>query len=366
MDILLFIFILVALIVVHEFGHFVVAKLAKMRVEEFGIGYPPRALTYYRKDGTDYTLNWLPFGGFVKIYGEDDSASGTPHPDSFAAKPYHMQALVLVAGILMNIVFAWALFSMIAALGVPRALSGAEALATPGAELVVSRVVPLSPADKAGIVPGDTIVRMEGAQGVFESVSAEEFTAYVAQATVGEELTITLQNKDEARTTIVSPQTGIVPDAPERAALGVGVASVAMVKSPWWQAPLDGLQITINATQQVAVGLVSFFAGIVSLNADLSQVSGPVGIVGAVGDASTSGLVALLSLTAIISINLALVNLLPVPALDGGRLLFVLIEAVRRKPIPQGIAASLNTVGFALLLLLMLVVTASDIFKLLG
>lgn len=366
MTILLFLVILVALIVVHEFGHFVLAKLFKMRVEEFGIGYPPRALTYARKDGTDYTLNWLPFGGFVKIYGEDDSATGSPASDSFASKPRIQQALVLLAGIGMNIFFAWILFALAVGIGMPRALTHEEALSIPDAHLVVSRVVAGSPAEKAGLIVGDTISTVSAGEKEVADHSAESFTGFISTLPSEIPVRITVLRDGETKEIEALPAKNVVPNDPERIALGVGVASVGTVSAVWWQAPLEGLRITWNATEQIAVGLVHFFGSLATFTADLSQVAGPVGIAGAVGDASASGLASLLTLTAVISINLALVNLIPVPALDGGRLLFVIIEAITRKPIPQGVAGAANTIGFGLLILLMLVITASDIFKLIG
>ncbi len=366
MTILLFIAVLVVLIVVHELGHFIVAKIARMRVEEFGIGYPPRAYTFMKKEGTEYTLNWLPFGGFVKIYGEDDSATGTPSPDSFAAKPRIVQALVLVAGILMNIIFAWVLFSIALGIGMPRVLTGDAAFTTPDAKLVVSRVVADSPAALAGLKEGDVITNATTDETVFQSKSAEAFTAFIASSREGTPMRMEVLRKNETLSLEAVPMPGVIANDPERMALGLGVATVGTVSVAFWQAPLEGVFITWEATKQIAVGLVTFFSSILTFSADLSQVAGPVGIAGAVGDASASGIVALLTLTAVISINLALVNVLPVPALDGGRLLFVLIESIIRKPIPQGVAAATNTIGFGLLILLMLVITASDIFKLVG
>jgi len=365
MTILLFLLVLVILIVVHELGHFFTAKLAVMRVDEFGIGYPPKAYTMFKKDGTEYTLNWLPFGGFVKIHGEDDSASGSPSPDSFASKPRIVQAIVLVAGIVMNIVFAWILISISLGLGMPRALSAEEAAVTPGSELVVSHILADSPAATAGLTPTDVIVSAERGDVVFTGTDAGAFTAFVASGEPESPITFTVERNGEVKTIEATPATGVVESDPSRYALGLGVAALGTVAVPWYEAPIQGALMTWELIKQVAVGLVAFFGSVFTLSADLSEVAGPVGIAGAVGDASATGIVALLTLTAVISINLALVNLLPLPALDGGRLLFVAIEAVTRKPIPQGAANIANTLGFAFLILLMVAVTASDIFKLL-
>ncbi|HRH24053.1 MAG TPA: M50 family metallopeptidase [Candidatus Paceibacterota bacterium] len=363
MTIIIFILVLVALIVVHELGHFFAAKWAGMRVDEFGIGYPPRAWTFWKHNGTEYTLNWLPFGGFVKIFGEDESAEGgVKATDSFVSKPHYVQALVLIAGIAMNIVFAWALLSLTLAIGLPRGLSDAEIPLAEDAALAVARVVADSPAADAGLKEGDIIRSASYDTTTFTGADADAFTAFIAESD-GEDVVLSVLRAGEPVTLTAHPETLIVPTDPDRLALGIGIGAVGTVTTPWWQAPIEGAVLTWNVTQQVAVGLIHFFGGIFTFTADLSQVSGPIGIAGAVGTASDTSLAALLSLMAVISINLALINIIPVPALDGGRLLFVIIEAITRKPIPNGVANALNTGGFALLILLMLVVTASDLWK---
>ncbi len=364
MSIILFIVVLVALIVVHEFGHLIAAKVFKMRVDEFGIGYPPRAMTFYRKGGTDYTLNWLPFGGFVKIFGEDGEPGAAPSADSFAAKPKWQQALVLVAGIAMNLVFAWVLLSITLAGGMPRTISAEEALQVADSQIVISRVIAGSPAERAGLQAGDEVVGAQAGDTLFEGATAESFTAFIAQG--GEQgLGLTILRDGETLILSARPEVGTIAEDPSRAALGVGVATVTSTPVPLLEAPIEGAKVTTTATLAIGEGLIHFFGSIFTFTADLSQVAGPIGIAGAVGDASASGLLALLSLTAVISINLALINLIPIPALDGGRLLFVLIEAITRRPISAKVAGAVNGIGFALLILLMVVITASDILKLL-
>lgn len=367
MSIILFILILVALIVVHELGHFLVAKWCGMKVEEFGIGYPPRAWTFMRRSGTNYTLNWLPFGGFVKIKGEDgenkrQEGKGKGQGDSFVDKPYWQQAVVLIAGIAMNIVFAWVLFSVALALGMPRVLTDTEVPRAHNVSLVISHVMEDSPASAAGLLAGDKIQRAIAEGTEFTGAASTDFTAFVGSQE-SEPVTLLIQRGEENLMLSVVPETGVILEAPGRAALGVGVAPVGIVPVPFYAAPIEGAKLTWSVTEQVAVGLAHFFAGLFTLSADLSQVSGPLGIAGAVGDASANGLIALFMLTAIISINLALINIIPIPALDGGRLLFVLIEWVTRKPIPAGVTGAMNGVGFVFLILLMIIVTASDLWK---
>jgi len=364
--VLIFVLVLVALILVHEFGHFVAAKLSGMRVDEFGIGYPPKAWGVKRGE-TEYTLNWLPFGGFVRIYGEDEAAVQEDPKDghrAFFRKPRVLQALVLLAGILMNLVFAWLLLAITLGLGAPRALDPEELSTASDPYVLVASVMPGSPAEEAGFKPGDRIVRATAGADLFMSADADAFTAFVSGS--DEAITFTLENGGQERTVSATPRAGLSLEDPERLVLGVGVASVGVVRTPWHAAPLEGLTLTWELTKATAIGLVGFFGSIFTLSADLSQVSGPVGIAGAVGDAAGTGLSELLTLTAVISINLALINLLPIPALDGGRLLFVAIEAVIRRPLSRRFQNWVNATGFAFLILLMIVVTASDIFKIAG
>lgn len=365
MGIFVFIVVLVALIVVHELGHFFAAKWSGMKVEEFGLGYPPKAATIAVKNGTAYTLNWLPFGGFVKIKGEDgEEGGGQAGSDSFAAKPYYLQAIVILAGIAMNLLFAWALLSITLSLGMPRVLTDEEAASAPSAELVISHVVVGTPAEEAGLKQGDIIIKTLAGEESYEGTATSGFTEFVAQ-NADAPVTLLVQRGEEEVLLSAIPEKGVIAADPERPALGVGIATVGTVPVPLHLAPIEGAKLTWGVTEQVARGLVSFFVGIVTFSADLSQVSGPLGIAGAVGDASETGIIALLTLTAVISINLALINVLPLPALDGGRLVFVLYEWVTRKKVPHAFAGAVNGVGFLLLILLMLVVTASDIMKLL-
>ncbi len=365
MEIILLIVVLVVLILVHEFGHFVVAKLSGMRVDEFGIGYPPRALMIGKRGETEYTLNWLPFGGFVKIYGEDSDAVSTDGR-AFTDKNRFLQALVLLAGIVMNLLFAWILISGSLAFGTPRALDDSEIAQAKDAVITVSDILPGSPAEDAGLKIGDMIRKAITPAETFTSADPKAFTDFVAKDTNETPITFDIRRNGEEIILSAIPIKGTIVEQPERAALGVGIAVVGTVPVAFYKAPILGAQYTWEITKETAIGLGHFFAGIVTFSANLSQVTGPVGIAGAVGSASKAGLSALVSLTAIISINLALINLIPVPALDGGRLLFVIIESITRKRIHPNIAATVNTAGFGLLILLMLVVTAHDVWKLIG
>ena len=363
MSILIFLCVIVALIVVHEFGHLVAAKLAKMRVDEFGLGYPPRALTIGKIGETEYTLNWLPFGGFVKIYGEDGlTPEAAKEAGAFSSKSRFAQAIVLVAGITMNLVFAYVLITGALIMGTPRVLSEDEIANARNLELMVAQVLPGTPAAQAGLVPGDSILSAKDAKVEWSASDSKSFSEFVTSSG-GTPVMLTVKHNGEEKLVEATAKSGLNKNDPSRYALGIEVATVGTVPLSFTDAIVEGAHLTWVATKMTAIGLGHFFYGMLTFSADLSQISGPVGIAGIVGSASAQGLGDLLSIMAVISINLAIINIIPIPALDGGRLLFVIIESVIRRPIKASLANSVNMVGFAFLILIMVFVTAHDIFK---
>ncbi len=367
MSVLIFILVLLLLVLVHEWGHFIVAKKVGMRVDEFGFGFPPKLFS--RKYGeTEYSLNALPIGGFVKIYGEDALVQGdegrlqtTDSKRSFVARPRWAQALVLVAGVAMNALLAWVLFSAVYMIGAHEVVSEAEA--TPASELTVMSVAPGSAAADAGIPVGAEIVSIARGAATPVTLTPSAFRTFTGEAG-NTPLAIAYRINAEVYTVTVTPKSGSSLQEPDRPVIGVSLALVEEHAYPFRIAIWKGLQTTGTTLAAVTTGLFSFFSDIVSFSANLNDVSGPVGLVKIVGDASHTGIVALLQLTAFISLNLVVINLLPFPALDGGRLLFVMIEAIRRKAMPATLVMWANTAGFVLLLGLMAVVTVSDITKL--
>lgn len=356
MSLIIFLIILSALVFVHELGHFAVAKYFGIRVDEFGLGYPPRAKKLFRWKGTDFTLNWLPFGGFVKIFGENyaEGEESERAKDSFQYKNRGIQAAVLAAGVAGNFLFAWLLMS----LGFMTGLPAPESLGLPvkNTETVVTMVVAGSPAEEAGIRTGDAILALSrgGEQVAIES--PETASAFILESFAPVEFT--LKRGEEISKKTVTPSGEIIDGAP---AVGIAMEVVGTVKLPFFQSITEGFKTTLALTEATAVALGTFLGQALGGRADLSSVTGPVGLVGIVGDVTELGFGHLITLTALISINLSLINLLPFPALDGGRLLFVAIEAVSRRPIPPRVFNALNAAGFALLIFLMVLVTVRDV-----
>ena len=363
MSILIFFVVLFILVLVHEWGHFIVAKKTGMRVDEFGIGFPPKIFGI-KKGETEYTFNWLPIGGFVRIFGENKEAAFVETDESskgraFSDRPKWAQALVLVAGVVMNILFAWFLFSVTFMVGVQTIID--EQAATESSELFVIETLVDSP---AAVIPTNSVIANISYQDLgYDNPLPSEFSRVVGEAE-GNPVSITYTSDGKTETLSIAPVQGLVEGDPERYVLGASIVLIDKVSQPFLTAIWDGLTATLNGLVAITVGLYDLIAQAFVGDADFSQVAGPVGIVSMVGEAASFGFTALLTFTAIISLNLAVINMLPFPALDGGRLVFVAIEAVTRKEIPPEWAGRVNLVGFAILMLLMIAVTYNDILRL--
>lgn len=363
MSIIIFIIILGVLIFVHEAGHFLVAKWSKIRVDEFAIGFPPKLFSFTKK-GTKYALNLIPFGGYVKIFGEtpDEESSNPEAKDSFVNKSKWTQAAVLIAGITFNIIFAWILFSISFLSGFPSIVTEANRDRVFDPNVVITSVAENSPAMQSGIRVGDKVKSLvAGEVAILTEPTVEgvqEFISDHSESVIDIKL-VRANGLEEIIS--VTPAEGILED---KKAVGITMSLIGQLKLGLFGAMFEGAKMTVSMTKDVAKGLYGFIGDIFTGDADLNQVSGPIGIVGLVGDATQFGFVYLLGFTAFISLNLAVLNLIPFPALDGGRLLFVLIEGIIRKPIKTSVANTLNAVGFGILILLMIVVTVSDVVKL--
>lgn len=358
MTALLVIAILVLLIVVHEFGHFIAAKIFGVRVEEFGIGYPPRALTFGRWGGTEYTINWIPFGGFVRLYGDDETL--LRGKGSFIDSPRKSQAIILIAGVACNVLVGWLLFASAYHTGILHTVSEPG----PGAELLVTDIVTGSPADAAGIHQGDYIVDVTDSKGTHAEITPEGATDFFSSRG-GQDITIDFERGEEKMSATVRPAHAVVPGEAQRPAVGVGLALVTAGSVPWGEALKEAAVSTYNTLRLVTTGVAKLLWQTLQGAPNLQAVTGPIGLLSVVGQATQSGWGYVLSLAAFISINLAVINLIPIPALDGGRLVIVGLEALLRRRAPRLAIQLLNTVGIALIVLLMVAVTYNDITRLL-
>lgn len=350
--VIIFIAILGLIVFVHELGHFLVAKRAGMRVDEFGFGFPPRIFGI-KKGGTVYSINWIPLGGFVKIKGEngDEAEDG----DSFGAKSLPRRIAVILAGVTMNVVLAIVLFTGGYLFGVPQAVDTVP----PGA-IVSERTVRISgllsgsPAEKAGIMPGDVVVSADG-QAVSDSTSLRK----AIQGSTGE-MKITVMRDKAAKDIAVAPET--LKDTGTRG-IGVELIDVGTIRYPWYLAPIKGVETSIQALGAIFVSFYGLFVGLFS-GAGLSpDVSGPVGIAVITNEAVKIGFRYLIEFTALLSLNLAVVNVIPFPALDGGRFLFLVIEAIRGRAVSRRIEGWSHQIGFILLMLMILAVTYRDLVR---
>ena len=358
---LLVVGILVFLILVHELGHFFAAKLFNVKVEEFGLGYPPRAAVLKKHGDTEYTLNWIPFGGFVRMLGEN--ADAPKKKGSFSSAPRYAQAVILVAGVCMNFIAGWLLFAGALYAGIPHAVTAETA--GENAELVVSGILPGSPADDSEIIPGDEIVSVRDVASNEEATLTPEGVIEFVGARGGEELEITVLRSGEEVSSTIYPAHSVITESSNRPALGIGLVMVTSDSLPFFHSIAAALPLAVDKLTVVVYGFIEIFRNAFGDAPVLQGIVGPVGLVGVVGEASQHGIGSVLALAGFISINLVIVNLIPIPALDGGRLVLVAIESVIRRAAPRLAVGLLNSLGFAAIILLMVAVTYNDVVRLL-
>lgn len=348
-----FVLVVGMLVLVHELGHFFAARRAGVAVEEFGFGFPPRLWAKKTKKML-ISINWIPLGGFVKIKGVagDDHAVQTHHgaKDSFSSQSFTKRFLILFAGILMNILLSWVLLTGVYALGFSESING-EAIQTSLAKGTVSinLVLEGSPAEQAGVQAGDQIISIDG-QDVGSIQNAQ---SAISDSSTSTQLTLLRQNETvvlDVPVTTIGEVTGI----------GIGLA----VKYPAWVSIWLGLRESVKLIGLIFVGLAELIKGIFADGQVSEGVVGPVGIAVISGQAVQLGLVYVLYFAALLSANLAIFNLLPLPALDGGRLLFLLIERIQGKPVNQKTEAIVHGIGFISLLLLAALITLRDVIHL--
>lgn len=348
-----FLVVLAVLVFVHELGHFLAAKLSGVRVDEFSVGFPPRIFEKICGE-TKYSIGCVPFGGFVKIFGEN----GEEGDRAFVQKNRLIQFFILIAGILANVIFGWLLFSIALMSGLTISTDGAPAQFMTNERIAIMDVISPSPAASAGFSANESIVSANG-----KAVSAIADVQNAVKNSKGSPVQFSVK---EIGGTIENISVTPAKDAAAgNYEIGIEMDTVGEAHIPFFSALYDGARLTRTTIENIFAGFYSLVADAFKGRNDLGSVSGPVGIAKLVGEAEQIGFAYLLSFTAFISLNLAVINLVPFPALDGGRILFVVIEAIRRKNISAKTANAVNSVGFAILLVLLLVVTIKDVLHIL-
>lgn len=342
------IFIIGLLVFVHEFGHFITAKKAGCRVLEFGFGFPPRIFSV-KKGETTYSLNLIPLGGFVKIFGEE--GEGKEDKRSFAAKSVSKRALILFSGVAMNFVLAFFLFSLGAYIGSPEVVdSGSDNI-----KVHILNVSKNSPAEEAGIKMGDIVLKINGN----DVKNYEDVKKYVS-VTSTDKINVLIERGGKAfeKEAIFrkNPPSG-------EGSLGVELVQTGIVRYPPLTALWVGLKTTFLMTTGIFIFLYELIKELFITGTAEVQVAGPVGIAVMTGEAIKMGISYLIQFVAVLSVNLAVINILPFPALDGGRILFLGIEKIIKRKVSPSFENAVHTFGFILLIILMIAVTFKDISR---
>lgn len=382
--VLIFIAVLAVLVISHEFGHFITARKSGMKVDEFGFGFPPRIYGIRKLSkisnpretqwqsvwggknieelpipeghtaGTLYSFNLLPLGGFVKIKGEDATAHGGQDSDSFASKSAWKKTIVIVAGVFMNVVVAFVFLTLAYGIGSEQPIDpSADLRYVTNRYIEVEQVLSGMPAEQVGIKVQDRIMQV----GSLKNPRLTELQDYVNAHKDGKiSVTVIREGKEEN----FSVQPTVYKDS-GKAGLGVGIAEIGKVKYPWHLAVYHGAQSTLSGFKAVFVGFFTLLKSLFMGKGVGGDVSGPVGVAVMTGKVARLGIVYLLQFMALLSLNLAVLNILPIPALDGGRLLFVIIAKIIGRPVTPKIEQVVHGVGFLLLMALVLFITVHDL-----
>jgi len=357
MAIIIFIFCLSFLIFLHEFGHFLAAKKAGVKVEEFGFGYPPR-LFGIKKGETIYSLNTLPFGGFVKILGED--GRDRENRRSLASRRPKIKSQILIAGIVMNLIFGIGLLSFGYLLGLPVLVDEKNIGEVKNLNLSILNVSSKTPASEAGIKAGDILLRARADKEEIFGMTSETFQKFIKKYQ-GKEVVLTLQRQNQIfEKKVISRLNPPKGEGP----LGVVIGEAGTLRYPFFKSIAYGIRDGVKFFFNIFVALFYFVKSLILKTETIGGIIGPVGITAMGAQVVRLGVNYLLQFLAALSINLAALNLIPFPALDGSRLLFVLIEKIKGKPVSARLENLIHSFGFACLILLVIVVTTKDIIRL--
>jgi regulator of sigma E protease len=355
-----FFLILSVLVLIHEFGHFIVAKRLGIKVEEFGFGLPPR-LWGFRYGETLYSINWLPIGGFVRLFGEEEEikkrkGKKVSHLEqrAFYARPFWQKTAVVAAGVTMNFLLAVAIISFLFTQGVM----------IPTKRVHVEKVMPGTPAAMIGLAPGDIIqkVTVESTNESIDLISGEQLISTSRQH-LGETLVLTV-----LRNTVVQ-DFSLVPrkEYPKtEGPMGIVISNFEEKRYSIVEAPIVGLKESLFRSYELGKGIVLTVGKLIMFQPVAKDVAGPIGIAVMTGDAVRMGRLAVLEWLSLLSLNLAIVNILPFPALDGGRLVFIVIERVTGKKIRTNIEHVIHQVGFLFLLFLVVIISINDLLRYIG
>ncbi|MFC1934023.1 RIP metalloprotease [Chloroflexota bacterium] len=343
-SIISFLVVIVVLILAHELGHFITAKASGVKVEEFGLGFPPRLLSVKRGE-TLYSLNAIPLGGFVKMAGEEDPDV----PKSLASKSIPIRLLVLSAGSLMNLLLPLLLFSI--AFMVPHNLVIGQ--------VTVEEVALDTPAARAGIRPGDIILSVNE-----KPVSNNGDLYRYIQRNLGKKVAMLIQHSDSTRENVQLTPRWKPPQGQGSTGIVIATSDATIVSQhyPFWKAIPLGVGACIETFVLFKNGIISMIIGAAPVT-----LAGPVGIAQLTGEAAKAGISPLLEFAAFLSINLAIINIFPLPALDGGRIAFVLLEGARRgKRIAAKTEGVVHFIGFAMIMAFILAITYQDIMRIIS
>lgn len=354
-----FILILSVLVLIHELGHFLVAKKLGIKVEEFGFGFPPRVWGIKRGE-TLYSINLLPVGGFVKLFGEDSAGGGSISKShvkgqlsnvndlhrAFFARPVWQRFTVVIAGVVMNFLLAVILISYI---------FSTTGVGVPTSKVHITEVLPNSPAAAAGIQKQDLVAAVNNTK-----ISSNKQFIQIIEQNEGKPVTLTIKRGEQEQNITLTPR----KDFPKgQGPVGIGISDTQVLKYPWYKAPFFGTIEAFKFSWIILSGLGDMVTNIVLQGKQPQGVAGPIGVAQLTGQAVSYGPTATLWFTALLSINLAVLNVLPIPALDGGRLFFIVIEAVARRKVNAKYEGYAHAAGLIILLGLMAFITIFDVLR---
>lgn len=348
LTIIVFIFAIGLFVFFHELGHFIAAKKAGVKVEEFAFGFPP-TICKKKVGETVYALNAIPIGGYVKLFGEDSDIKNTR---SFSSKSIWSRFWIIFAGVLMNFIFAWVLFVIGYNIGMPTTSIAPENIKSKQiqSQLIISSTLNNSPAQKAGLAQGDTIIAIDN-QKVISPTQLSETT----KNKKGQTVSIEISRYGAIKNYQIKLDNSKTP-------LGIEYLEATKVKVGFFQSFYYGFLEVVGIFWMILLALGNLFKAIFTPASVSESVTGPIGIWFLFQTAVKLGWVYVIQLVALISVNLAIINFLPFPALDGGRFMFLLIELFRGgKKVNAKIEGIVHTIGFAILILLMILITYRDI-----